>query len=113
MDCIFCKIIAGDIPSTPVYESEHVLAFHDIQKVAPVHVLVVPKKHLSSVLELNAEDHEVLSALQLGIQKVAAITGVAETGFRVITNCGATAGQSVFHLHYHVIGGRELALTLG
>ncbi|MCY0901289.1 MAG: histidine triad nucleotide-binding protein [Firmicutes bacterium] len=113
MDCIFCKIVAGTIPAKKVFESDQVLAFEDIAKVAPVHVLVIPKRHIESVLDLSPQDAELLAALQTGITSVAQQTGVAGTGFRVVSNCGASAGQSVFHLHYHVIGGRELALSLG
>jgi len=96
-----------------VFESEHVIAFEDLHKVAPVHVLVIPKVHVDSLLTLSKDDAALLSGLQAAIQAVAHITGVDQTGFRVVTNAGAAAGQTVFHLHFHVIGGRELALTLG
>lgn len=113
MNCVFCSIISGDLPVTKVFESEHMLAFEDIAKVAPVHCVIVPKRHIDSVLAMAPSDTELLTALQTAIQEVAKITGVAETGFRIISNCGAAAGQTVFHLHYHLIGGRELAVTLG
>jgi len=107
-DCVFCKIVAGEIPSTKLYEDEHVLAFRDINPVAPVHVLVIPKQHLASAAELGAEQGELLGRLFAAIRKVAAETGVAETGYRVVTNVGKDAGQVVFHVHFHVIGGRPL-----
>lgn len=108
MDCIFCKIIQGEIPSKKVYEDEHVLAFHDINPIAPVHVLTIPKKHISSLLEIQEEDKELIGHLHLALQKVAKEMGVAESGFRVITNIGEHGQQTVSHLHYHVIGGRQL-----
>lgn len=107
-DCIFCKIVAGAIPSNKVYEDEHVVAFHDIQPQAPVHVLVIPKKHVASVNDLTAEDSPMMGQLFAAIQQVARKTGVAGTGFRVLTNTGKNAGQVVFHLHFHVMGGKPL-----
>ncbi|MFD2171754.1 histidine triad nucleotide-binding protein [Tumebacillus lipolyticus] len=107
-DCIFCKIIAGEIPSKKIYEDDHVLAFHDINPIAPVHALVIPKKHIQSVLHIGADDGEIVHKIHLAIQEVAKALGVAEEGFRVITNTGAHGQQTVFHIHYHVIGGRQL-----
>ncbi len=107
-DCVFCKIAAGEIPSSKVYEDEHVLAFRDINPVAPVHVLVIPKQHVPSVAEFGPEHDELLSRLFSAVRKVAAETGVAETGYRVVTNVGKDAGQQVFHVHLHVLGGRPL-----
>ncbi|BAD39498.1 histidine triad nucleotide-binding protein [Symbiobacterium thermophilum] len=107
-DCVFCKIAAGEIPSSKVYEDEHVLAFRDINPVAPVHVLVIPKQHVPSVAEFGPEHDELLSRLFAAVRKVAAETGVAETGYRVVTNVGKDAGQQVFHVHLHVLGGRPL-----
>jgi len=107
-DCIFCKIAAGEIPATKVYEDDQVVAFEDIQPVAPVHVLVIPRKHLASVNDLHAGDSALLGALFAAIQRVAQEKGVAESGYRVITNAGKDSGQAVFHLHFHVIGGRKL-----
>ncbi len=105
-DCIFCKIIKGEIPSTKVYEDDMVLAFEDISKMAPTHTLVVPKKHISNVLEL--EDAELMSALFNAIRKVAKIKGVDESGFRLVSNTGDDACQSVKHLHFHILGGKKL-----
>ncbi|MCR5693493.1 MAG: histidine triad nucleotide-binding protein [Clostridia bacterium] len=108
-NCIFCKIIKGEIPSAKVYEDELCFAFKDINPQAPVHVLVVPKKHAASVLELCEDDKELLGHIQLVIGKLANDLGVAETGFRVMTNCGKDACQSVAHLHYHLLGGVRMS----
>lgn len=108
MDCIFCKIVNGELPSQKVYEDEFAVAFHDINPIAPVHVLTIPKKHISSLLDIGTEDKELIGYLHQVIQNVARITGVDKTGFRVITNIGEHGQQSVHHLHYHVIGGRQL-----
>lgn len=108
MDCIFCKIIAGEIPSKKIYEDEHVFAFHDISPMAPVHALVIPKKHIRNVLEITPDDSETLLKLHQAIQHVARELGIDQSGFRVITNTHEHGQQAVFHLHYHVIGGRQL-----
>ncbi len=107
-DCLFCKIIAGDIPSTKVYEDDQVFAFRDINPQAPVHVLVVPKKHLDSANDINADNIGNAAACFAAIPKIAAAEGLKD-GYRVINNCGAAAGQTVMHLHFHLIGGRELS----
>ncbi|GAB7386271.1 histidine triad nucleotide-binding protein [Bacillaceae bacterium] len=112
MDCIFCKIVKGEVPSKKVYEDEHVLAFHDINPIAPIHVLAIPKKHIVSVLDINEEDKELIGHLHLALQKVAKELGVDKSGFRVITNTGPHGQQTVFHLHYHLIGGRQLQWTM-
>ncbi|MGG1441034.1 histidine triad nucleotide-binding protein [Brevibacillus laterosporus] len=108
MDCLFCKIIQGEIPSKKVYEDDDVYAFHDINPIAPVHILVIPKKHISSVMGLDESDKERIGSLHLAIQKVAKEAGLDENGFRVVTNTGKHGQQTVFHLHYHIIGGRQL-----
>ena len=108
MDCIFCKIIAGEIPCTKILETEMVLAFRDIHPVAPVHVLVVPKTHVESIQTLTEETVPLVVPLHEAIAEVARLEGIAQDGYRVIANCGESAGQSVPHLHYHVIGGRRL-----
>jgi histidine triad (HIT) family protein len=110
--CIFCKIINKQIPAEIVYEDDRVMAFKDIQPVAPVHVLIIPKKHISSIKEVNAEDAEYITAVHVAAAKIAEKMGVSDSGFRVITNCGADAGQTVFHLHYHLMGGRNLGPML-
>lgn len=107
-DCIFCKIVSGEIPATKVYEDEHVVAFRDINPVASVHIQVIPKKHVASANDLAPDDHELLGHLFAGIQQVAKLAEVAETGYRVVTNVGKDAGQVVFHLHFHVLGGQSL-----
>ena len=98
-NCIFCKIIKGDIPSSKVYEDESVFAFRDINPQAPVHVLIVPKKHAANVLELCEEV----------AGEIATTLGVSESGFRIMTNCGPDACQSVQHLHYHLLGGTQMS----
>ena len=105
--CIFCKIIKGEIPSKKVYEDELCFAFYDINPLAPMHVLVVPKKHLASAAEVGEEDALLVGHIYAVIAKLAAELGFAE-GFRVVTNVGALAGQTVHHLHFHVLAGREL-----
>ena len=107
-DCLFCKIAAGEIPSTKVYEDEHVLAFRDIAPQAPVHVLVIPKKHVSDWYDAKDEDDAQLARLMRAAATVAKMEGVVESGFRVVSNCGADAQQTVKHLHLHVLGGREM-----
>jgi histidine triad (HIT) family protein len=109
MDCIFCKIADGTIPSRKVYEDERILVFHDIQPQAPVHLLVIPKKHIASLEEASPEDAVLLGQLMLAAQKAARDAGVAPDGYRVVTNIGPHAGQLVFHLHLHVLGGEKLA----
>ena len=111
MDCLFCKIIAGDIPSTKVYEDETVLAFRDIAPQAPTHILVIPKAHIASVAEINAENSAVVSHIFEVIAKVAQAEGL-ENGYRVVSNCGDDAGQTVQHLHFHILGGKKLALEM-
>lgn len=106
--CLFCDIAAGKIPSKVAYEDEEIFAFHDIAPQAPVHILVIPRRHIQSVNELTEADSALLGKLYAGIQKVARDAGVAETGYRVISNVGKNGQQSVPHLHFHVIGGRPL-----
>ena len=108
MDCLFCKIIAGEIPSTKVYEDESVYAFRDIGPQAPVHVLVVPKAHIASVDEVNGENAALVAKIFEAIPKIAKAEGLAN-GYRVITNCGEDGCQSVKHLHFHILGGKKLS----
>ena len=112
MDCIFCKIIAGEIPSSKVYEDEYCYAFRDINPQTPVHVLVVPKQHIASADEVNAENSRFVAAIFEAIPKIAAAEGLVN-GYRVITNCGDDACQTVKHLHFHVMGGRRLPENIG
>lgn len=111
-DCLFCKIIKGDIPSTKVYEDDEILAFKDIHPVAPVHVLVIPKKHISSLVELKPEDETVIGRIYTTINKIAKQEGILEAGFRVIVNCGEDGGQEVKHLHFHLLGGKKLGTKI-
>ena len=111
MDCIFCKIIAGDIPSTKVYEDETVYAFRDINPQAPSHILVIPKAHIASVNELNGDNSGVVAHIFEVIPQIAAAEGLTG-GYRVVSNCGPDAGQTVFHLHFHILGGQELSLQM-
>ena len=110
-DCLFCKIIAGEIPSTKVYEDDKVFAFRDINPQAPVHVLVVPKEHLDSADAITAENAGNVAACFEAIPKIAAAEDLKD-GYRVINNCGAAAGQTVMHIHFHLIGGRKLGLKI-
>ena len=111
--CLFCKIARKEIPSRTVFEDDDLFAFHDLNPGAPVHVLVVTKRHISGLGEAAPEDREVLGKLLLSAKRVADATGIAESGFRTVFNAGPDAGQSVFHLHMHVLGGRTLAWPPG
>ena len=111
MDCIFCKIIKGDIPSTKVYEDEYVYAFRDINPQAPTHILVIPKAHIASVSELSADNSAVVARIFEVIPKIAEAEGLTG-GYRVVSNCGPDAGQTVHHLHFHILGGQELSLQM-
>lgn len=110
-NCLFCKIVAGDIPSTKVYEDETVLAFRDIAPMAPTHILVVPKTHIGSVAEVTAENSAVVAHIFEVIAAIAKAEGL-ENGYRVVSNCGDDAGQTVHHLHFHILGGKKLAVEM-
>ena len=112
-DCLFCKIINGDIPSERVYEDDQVLAFRDIAPQAPVHVLIIPKKHLDSVLFLQEEDRELIAHLFQVANALAKKLGIDESGFRMVINTGADGAQTVPHLHIHLLGGRALGWPPG
>lgn len=107
-DCVFCKIINGEIPSEKVYEDDKVLAFKDINPAAPIHVLVIPKEHVQKVLEINHENKEMISDIFLAINKIAKQLGIEDDGFRIINNCGKDAGQEVMHLHFHLLAGGKM-----
>ncbi len=107
-DCLFCKIVSGDVPSKVVRESAGTLAFRDINPQAPTHVLVIPKAHHATVGDLAAADAELLAEVLREAHQVTADEGIAETGYRIVFNTGAQAGQTVFHVHAHVLGGRGL-----
>ena len=110
-NCLFCKIIAGEIPSTKVYEDESVLAFRDIAPQAPTHILVIPKEHIASVAEINESNSKVVSHIFEVIAKIAKDEGLSG-GYRVVSNCGDDAGQTVHHLHYHILGGKKLNVEM-
>ncbi len=107
-NCIFCKIAKGEIPSNFVYEDDKICAFADINPVAPVHVLIIPKEHIASAMELNEDNAGIVAHIFSKIGEIAKIMGVDESGFRVVNNCGKDGGQTVGHLHFHLIGGKEL-----
>ena len=113
MDCIFCKIVNKEIPARVVYEDDKVLAFHDINPQAPYHILVIPKKHISTLTDLTEEDKELIGHIYLVINKLAQDLGFAERGFRVVVNCQEEAGQTVFHIHFHVLAGRQMGWPPG
>ena len=108
-DCLFCKIAAGEIPSAKVYEDGEVLAFRDIAPQAPTHVLVIPKKHISGWADAQNEDDATLARLWRAAAAVAKMEGIADSGFRIVSNCGADAQQTVRHLHLHVLGGKPMS----
>lgn len=110
-DCLFCKIIAGDIPSTKVYEDDSVLAFRDIAPQAPTHILVIPKEHIASVAEINEKNSAVVSHIFEVIAKIAKDEKL-DGGYRVVSNCGDDAGQTVHHLHFHILGGKKLNVEM-
>lgn len=110
MNCIFCKIINGEIPSNKVYEDDKVLAFNDINPVAPYHILVIPKKHYDSIIDVPEEDMEIIGYMHNVINKIAKEQGFDKAGFRIINNCGEDGGQEVKHIHYHVLAGKKLPL---
>lgn len=112
MDCIFCKIIAGEIPSNKVYEDDTMLAFRDINPMAPCHVLVIPKAHIASLDEVNETNSKIIAEIFTKIPAIAKAAGVTN-GYRLISNCGDDACQSVKHLHFHILGGKKLPENMG
>lgn len=112
-DCLFCKIAAGDIPAQIVHETDYTVAFRDINPQAPVHALVIPKRHIASINDLEEGDAEIIGKLFLAARDIAAEEGFAEPGYRVTMNCNAAAGQTVFHVHLHLLGGREFTWPPG
>jgi histidine triad (HIT) family protein len=112
-DCIFCKIAAGDIPAPKLYDDGEVLAFRDINPEAPVHLLLVPRRHIATLNDLTAADAALIGRLYLAGQQVAAELGVAESGYRTVINCNRDAGQIIFHVHMHLLAGRALGWPPG
>jgi len=113
MECVFCKITKGEVPVKKVFENDFVLAFENIKPVHPVHVLIVPKKHIADIQEAGAADKEYLAGMMLAVSEVARIKQVNKTGYRLIVNCGRDSGMSVGHLHIHLVGGEELPFATG
>ena len=113
MDCLFCKIAQQKIPATLVYEDDDIVAFRDINPQAPVHILVIPRQHFATLNELQPEDAGLAGKLVLAAQEVAAEEGIAETGYRTVFNCNRDGGQSVYHVHLHLLGGRALGWPPG
>ena len=113
VDCLFCKIVGKKIPAKVVHEDDHILAFDDINPQAPVHTLVIPKRHVASIQELGVADNHLLAQLLMGCSYVAKLKALTESGYRLVTNTGRDAGQTVSHLHFHVLGGRRMAWPPG
>jgi len=113
MSCLFCRIVAGEIPAAKVYEDEEILAFSDIKPEAPLHVLIVPKRHISTVNDLAESDDRLVGAMIRRAAAIAAERGVDASGYRTVFNCNSHAGQTVFHLHLHLLGGRTMAWPPG
>ncbi len=112
-ECIFCRIAEGELPANIAYEDEDILAFHDLNPQAPTHILVIPRQHFSTLLDMGEEQTVLLGKLQRAAIEIARQQGLAEEGFRVVTNCLESAGQSVFHLHVHLLGGRAFSWPPG
>jgi histidine triad (HIT) family protein len=112
-DCIFCRIARGEIPARLAWQDEEIVAFHDLNPQAPTHVLLIPRRHIATLLEAGDDDVALLGRLQAAAVAVAKQLGLAESGFRLVTNCLESAGQSVFHLHVHLLGGRRFAWPPG
>lgn len=111
-ECVFCKIIKREIPSNIVYEDDRVIAFYDVNPAAPIHILVVPKKHIETLLDVSEEDGDLISYIYKIINKIAKDEGFADNGFRVIANCGGDSGQEVKHIHFHVLAGKKLGAKI-
>ncbi|MBU1699309.1 MAG: histidine triad nucleotide-binding protein [Candidatus Eisenbacteria bacterium] len=107
-DCLFCRIIAGEIPADKVYEDDLIIAFRDVNPQAPTHILLIPKEHIATVNDLQKDHAELIGHIHLQARALAASEGIDELGYRIVVNCLADAGQSVFHLHFHLLGGRSM-----
>ena len=111
-DCVFCKIIDGKIPSEKIYENENIVAFKDINPVAPIHILVIPKKHIPTLIDVKEEDSYLIGEVFTAINKIAKQLDIEKNGFRLIANCGSDAGQEVMHIHFHIIAGKKLGTKI-
>jgi len=113
MDCLFCKIVEGSLPSTKVYENDSVLAFRDIAPAATEHILIIPKKHIATMNEVTSEDDAVIAEIFAAARHIAKELGIAESGYRLINNVNSDGGQVVYHLHFHLLGGEKLGALIG
>jgi histidine triad (HIT) family protein len=113
MSCLFCRIVAGEIPAKIAYQDEALVAFHDVNPQAPVHVLIVPRRHIATLNDVTADDEALVGRMQTRAAALARELGVSERGYRTVFNCNSEAGQSVFHIHLHVLGGRSMAWPPG
>ena len=111
--CVFCKIVAGEKPAATVYDDDQVLAFRDIQPEAPIHIIIIPKRHIATLNDLTAADAELIGRMHLAARQVALDLGVAESGYRTLINCNRDAGQYIFHVHMHLLAGRNLGWPPG
>jgi histidine triad (HIT) family protein len=111
--CLFCTLVAGKINAKIVYQDERIVAFRDVKPQAPVHILIIPRKHVAGVLDIEPDDHALIGEIFQVASRLAREQGIGDSGFRVVVNSGADAGQSVFHLHYHLIGGRQMSWPPG
>ena len=112
-ECLFCNMVSGAIPCNKVYENEYVLAFRDIDPKAPTHILIIPKKHIKTLNEINENDQDLLGELLLTAKKIAKDEGIDTSGYRTVFNCNSDGGQTVFHIHMHLLGGRQMAWPPG
>ena len=108
MTCLFCKIVAGDIPAKRVYEDANIIAFNDIATQAPHHILIIPRAHISTINDLTAENNTLIGDMMLVAKKIATGLNIADAGYRVIMNCNKMGGQAVYHIHFHLLGGRQM-----
>ena len=113
MDCIFCKIVAGDIPADILHQDEEIIAFRDINPMAPIHLLIIPKKHVASLVQLSEAETSMIGDMANAANQLAKREGIAESGYRLVINCGEQGGQLVPHLHMNLLGGRQLSGALG
>ena len=112
-DCLFCKILAGEIPADTIYVSETAIAFRDINPQAPTHVLIIPRKHIATINDIDSGDQAIVGSLYSAAREIAAAEGIADEGYRAVMNCNAAAGQTVFHIHLHLLGGRAMGWPPG
>lgn len=113
MSCLFCQIAAKEIPANIVYEEKHIIAFHDIAPQAPNHILIIPRKHIATINDIQLEDNELIGDMMLVAKKLAADLNLSKPGYRVIMNCNQNGGQAVYHIHFHLLGGRQMGWPPG